>query len=126
MKWNYWVRRPRNSMMPDVSDELRDQRVGRFNDVAQSFKAQVDALEHAVIVATTMDELEDALAATNVDAYDIVADESQFEDAVRAGDVEGAKRQLRVGIKGWARETTRAEPDGDNDVHGMLKAFPDQ
>lgn len=113
-------------MMPDVSDELRDQRIGRFNDVAQSFKARVDALEYAVVVATTMDELEDALAATTIDAYDIVADESQFEDSVRSGDIEDAKRQLRAGIKDWSRDTAQVEPDGDNDVHSMLKAFPDQ
>lgn len=125
LTWNYWMRRPRNNQVGDVSAEIEQQRADRFAPVAEDFDDIVDTLYHRIEVASTVEALEDAMLKHGINAYDVVADGTMLDRAHEEGDVEELKRQILAGIETWAQEKLQGAAAGNFDVHALQTGIND-
>ena len=86
----------------DLSDQLEDQRQGAYNSMKDDFNASTDQLGHTLEVASSIDDMLDAVDEANIDPADIVADPTDFNSAIEKGDMERVRQMLLVGLGKWA------------------------
>lgn len=123
--WNYWVRRPRNSLVRDVGAEIADKRRLEFDPAAQDFLEGVKELAHDIKQANTLDELEDIVFGWGVSAEEVIADYTEFERYLEAGDVENIKRMLLQSVEHWKREMVGGAVQNGMDYAALDAWTPD-
>ena len=108
MTFNYWMRRPRNNHIGDVSGGIEQQRQDAFRDDVADFDESMSQLRHEIEVASDIEGLEDAMERHNCDAYDVAADPTDFEQAAERGDLEAVRRCLLMGLGKWSDDKKKA------------------
>lgn len=98
--FNYWMRRPRNSIPPDLSNPLEQDRSNRYQDAVLDFGDRVKQLEQAISNANSMQELHLNLHSFDVDPLDLVADPSVFD----TDDYVLIKNSMLVGLDRWHKK----------------------
>lgn len=104
LAWNYWVRRPRNSLVRDVGSEIADKRRVEFDPAAQDFLQGAKELSYDIEQANSIDELEDIVFGWGVSADEVIADYTEFERYIESGDIKNVKRMLLQGVEHWKRQ----------------------
>lgn len=121
LKWDYWKNHPRNNELGDVSGDIEDRRRSTYADVADDFDGRIDAAQKHIDDADSVGSLEDTLDDLDIDAYDIVADPTQFDTDVQSGDVGRVKSALGQGLRRFSRETLKSSEQNDFDTHPLMK-----
>lgn len=110
--FNYWVRRPRNTLIRDLGDDIEQNRSDIFDEVSGSFDEVVKNLRHKISISNSITDLEDKLLKKGIDAWEIVVDVTQFQSALDNNDLPEVKRQITQGLDKWAQEAVKnAEHD---------------
>jgi hypothetical protein len=122
--WNYWLRRPRNNQVKGAGPRIQQWRRDMYEPVADTFEEEVGQIRHAVWTATGVHDLEDRLLRKGLDAYEIAADPTLFQQAYERNDVAEMKRQVINGLERWAREVLKNTEDDDFNV-STLQGFVD-
>ena len=124
LSWDYWKHHPRHDALGDVSNELEAQRRSTYDATADDFDDVIDCAQKHIDDADDIDQLEDAIGALGLDAYDMVADPTQFDEDVEDDDVDAVKSQLGQGLRRWSHDTLRSSEQNDFDTHALMRVLP--
>jgi hypothetical protein len=86
-----WLRRP----------------IGGHEQAAVGHHPWADDISSAVTVAFDVAGMDDALRKHGLDAYDVVDDPTEFDQAVERDDVEAARDELLAGLSRWTGKQHR-------------------
>lgn len=94
LTFTYWLRRPRNNLLPDYSqaiDDMNDKSI----ELAKGDRAlELRTVKHDIDTATTMADVQKVVNDAQINVYDIVDDEIAFDAAVRDDDVAKVKQSI--------------------------------
>ena len=122
--FNYWVRRPRNTLVKGLGDDIEDVRRSVFEPVADSFEEEVGHIKNSVWSAASVNSLLDRIARKGLDVEEIVVDITEFQTAVDNDDLPEVKRQVMQGLGKWSQEAIKGAEQSDYNI-SMLQGLGD-
>lgn len=125
LTWNYWMRRPRNNQVRGAGPEIEATRRKQFDEIVLEFDKAIKDVIHLVKSSATIEDLENALERCGIDAYDVVADITVFDNAASEKDVIEARRQIIIGLPKWKIEMIKGCRQNGYDT-GILQQFINQ
>lgn len=121
--WSYWMRRPRNNNLGDVSDVLSHDREEMLASAQNDAAADVQRLRHQIAIATDISKIRDAINDFGEQPSDIASDPTAFSRAVKERDIDEIRRQLLSGLERWETEMLKWSDHDDYDT-STLSAHP--
>lgn len=94
LTFTYWLRRPRNNLLPDYSQALDDMN-DKSIELAKGDRAlELRSVKHDIDTATTITDVQRIINDARINVYDIIDDEISFDAAVRDNDVAKVKQLI--------------------------------
>lgn len=116
LTWNYWMRRPRNNLIPDVSDELEDRREKSYPSASKDLQGDIHRLKQSLASAIDIDGMMHAIADFGEEAKEMADDPAALSRAIRNNDIEEARRQFISGVERWEIEMEKWSQDSSSDA----------
>lgn len=119
LTWNYWMRRPRNNMVGDVSDRIETQRQATWGDEADDFRSRAEALKHDVEVAHDIQGILSSMEDRGFDPYEVVEDMTDYGIAMEKRDVESVRDAVLRGLDRYVGSTLSSSSSDSYDTSPM-------
>lgn len=117
--FTYWLRRPRASAIPDVSDEIEQQRRAAFESTKDDVSVDLGRLKHTLASSTSIKQLIAAIEDMGESAIDVALDPTLFAQAVKKGDIDEVRRLLIAGLEKWKDEMLKWSEQNDYDTSSL-------
>jgi uncharacterized protein YeeX (DUF496 family) len=94
LTFNYWLRRPRNNLLPDYSQALDDMNKGSIELAKGDRAMSLRNVKHDIDTAFSIAEIQKIVNDARINVYDIIDDEIAFDAAVRNNDIAKVKNSI--------------------------------